>query len=139
MPRKKQPLLPAPVKPTPVPADVASDPERLRKHRVMELKEILKDISNELAPYVTDWILRAAEESPGLGAELWLKVNEFVVPKLARMEVGIEQMSDVEIMKELQRREEEAKKLLEAERNMRIGLGGDIEDGEIVEDAQTAN
>lgn len=52
-----------------------------------EVREVFKKIFDRLAPQAQNWIARAAEEDPGRGADLLLRLAEFHIPKLGRTEI----------------------------------------------------
>lgn len=97
----------------------------------MEAKELTKQLLDNLLPEVEQWIRTTAEDDPAKAAELVIKVAEFNIPKVARIEFDVRMLSDKDLLAELMRREAEEKhKLLSAPASM---ADGDVEDAEIVQ------
>lgn len=100
---------------------------------IVKSKELIRQILDETLPDVKGYIQAAAADDPGKAAGLILQLAEFSIPKIARLEVGIEALSDEQLLRELERREE-----LEKRRTTRSLGGGGIEEAEIVEDEPRA-
>jgi hypothetical protein len=60
-----------------------------------------------VGPELEDWIRAAAKKDPGRGAELVLKLAEFYVPKLQRLNIDLTKVAMEDIAAELARREAE--------------------------------
>jgi hypothetical protein len=82
-----------------------------------EAKIIISGIVTDLAPKVRAWIEEVAKLDPAKAADLVIKLTEYGVPKLARMDVNLRSISDAELLAELERREaaEQAKRRGEVE------------------------
>jgi len=52
-----------------------------------DLKALVRQVLDDLAPNIQGWIIEAGADSPARGAELALKLLEFALPKLARSEI----------------------------------------------------
>ena len=72
-----------------------------------ENRALFHQMFARLGPELEDWIRAAAKKDPGRGAELVLKVAEFYVPKLQRLNIDLTKVAIEEIAAELARREAE--------------------------------
>lgn len=72
-----------------------------------EGREVFKRIFENLAPEVEGWIREQAATDAGKGADLVLKMAEYHLPKLARSDVTVKNLTDEALYQELKRREEE--------------------------------
>lgn len=92
-----------------------------------EIKDLIKSLLDGLMPEVEEWIRETAVKDPGKAAELILRMVEFQVPKLGRLDVKVDQLTDQELLAEIERRE---RMLRDA---ARPALTGEVQDAEIVE------
>lgn len=51
-----------------------------------EVREVFRAVFEKLAPNAEGWILAAGKEDPAKGADLLLRLAEYHVPKLGRLE-----------------------------------------------------
>ena len=73
----------------------------------IEVKVLIKKVLDGIMPDLQEYIERAAETDPARAAELIIKLAEFEVPKLGRLDVKVDKISDVELLAEIERREQE--------------------------------
>ena len=97
-----------------------------------EAKQVFAMILEEMAPEAKEWLRECAQgieiektnadgtkvngrfgADPGKAVDLLLKMSEFYFPKLARVEKGIEDASDDELIAELRKRTREQKQAKE--------------------------
>lgn len=71
----------------------------------VETRLIFKKLLDDLAPEVEGWIRQAAKKDPGEAANTVIRLGEFAVPKLARLQVDLRTVPIEEIAAELARRE----------------------------------
>lgn len=60
----------------------AGTPNKITK----ELREVLNDVVEESASNIQTWLDRVASDDPARALELYLKMSEYVIPKLSRVE-----------------------------------------------------
>lgn len=53
----------------------------------MELRQVIADIADRQAPKVEAWLEKVAEDDPGKALDLFLRMIEYHIPKLARTEM----------------------------------------------------
>jgi len=68
---------------------------------------LFQQIFARVGPELEDWSRAAAKTDPGGGAEFVLKVAEFYVPKLQRLNIDLTKVAIEDIAAELARREAE--------------------------------
>lgn len=92
----------------------AKNPRKATKKIQAEVKLMIKQMLDGLMPDLEGYIRQTAETDPGKAAELLIRLAEFEVPKLGRMDVKVAQISDHELLLELERRERELLKAKES-------------------------
>lgn len=85
----------------------AKNPKKATKKIQAEVKMMIKQMLDGLMPDLEGYIRQTAETDPGKAAELLIRLAEFEVPKLGRLDVKVAQLSDTELLLELERRERE--------------------------------
>jgi hypothetical protein len=62
-------------------------PAGSRNRTTTEVREALADLVVGNVPRLREWLDRVAKHNPKAAADLWLRMAEFVAPKLARVSV----------------------------------------------------
>ena len=52
-----------------------------------EVREVVARVSESTAPEIEQWLRVVANDDPGRALDLWLKMIEYHIPKLARTEM----------------------------------------------------
>ena len=73
----------------------------------IEIKALIRAALDGTLPDLKMYIQETATIDPGKAAELIIRLAEFEVPKLGRLDVKVDQISDAELLLELERRERE--------------------------------
>ncbi|HET6412640.1 MAG TPA: helix-turn-helix domain-containing protein [Anaeromyxobacter sp.] len=79
-----------------------------------ESRDLFRHLVEDNLPELERWLEETAKTDPGKAVELFLRLAEWVVPKLARVEFGIEDYTDAEMLAEVRRRRQLAEAAIAA-------------------------
>ena len=89
-------------------------PQGVPNRVTTESREVFRRLVDGCLPELERWMAKTAKTDPGKAVELLLRLAEWVVPKLARVQFGIQDYTDKEMLIEIRRRRTEAEARLAA-------------------------
>jgi hypothetical protein len=81
----------------------AGRPKGVPNRTTLDVRQAIAKVAEANAPNVSLWL--AEIEDPGKRLDLFLRMLEYHVPKLARMELDVTKLTPEQILAELERRE----------------------------------
>jgi hypothetical protein len=69
-----------------------------------DARAVLQAVFEEQAPLVSGWFASVAQEDPGRALDALLRLAEYHIPKLGRLELDLTKMTPEQLLAELERR-----------------------------------